>query len=59
MTYRKATFWRHKAPTQDIHWNRNTLGLHHHFQPAKGDPLGLPTRPPVSCRRPLDLPKQP
>ena len=42
MTYHKAVFWCHKAPTQDIHWNRNTLGLHRHFRPAKRDPLGLP-----------------
>jgi hypothetical protein len=38
MTSHKAAFGRHKAPTKDIHWNRNKLGRPHHFQPAKGDP---------------------
>src|SRR5437868_13093448 len=37
MTYHKATYWRHKAPTQDIHWDRNTLGLYHQFQPPYFD----------------------
>jgi hypothetical protein len=41
MTFHKAAFWRHKAPKR-IYTGRNTLGLHHHFQPAKGDPLSLP-----------------
>jgi hypothetical protein len=45
MTYRKLAFWRHKAPNHVIHGNRSTLGLHRHFQPAKGDPICLPHAP--------------
>jgi hypothetical protein len=56
MTYHKAVFWRHKAPTQDIHWNRNGLASSTILRAIR---LVSPTRPPVSCTRSLDLLKQP